>query len=125
MEVTTVKEYIAKQRKMVELPSGFVFEIRKMSPLTFTKMFELIGVRPNETKEETEEKIQGGLQEILELVIPVCVVNPRIVLGLAGENELSLDDLDMDDFLALLDEITEFSGLGKEDVEERESFRRK
>ncbi len=124
MEVTTVKEYVAKQRKMVKLPSGFVFEIRKMSPLTFTKMFELIGVRPNETEEETEKKVQEGLQGILELVIPVCVVRPRIVLGPAGKDELSLDDLDMDDFLALLDEITEFSGLDKKSVEERESFRK-
>ncbi len=124
MEVTTVKEYVAKQRKKVELPSGFVFEIRKMSPLTFTKMFELIGVSSVDNEEETERKIQEGLQGILELVIPVCVVKPKIVIGDAGEDELSLDDLDMDDFLALLEEITDFSGLDKESVEGRESFRK-
>ena len=63
----------------------------------------------------------------MELVIAQCVVKPKIVIGDAGDagdDELSMDDLEMDDFLALLEEISEFSGIIKESIEERESFRK-
>ncbi len=122
METTSAKEYRARQRKTITLPSGFVFEIRKMSPLVFTKMFDLIGVTGSDSSEVAKKKVQEGLQKILELVIPRCVIKPKISLEPAGEDELSLDDLEMDDFLMLLEEITTFSGLSEGSIEERESF---
>jgi len=123
LEVTSADEYRARQRKIVTLPSGFVFEIRKMSPLTFAEMFELVGASPNDPQGVAEEKVRENVYEILKLVIPKCVVSPKISLEATDEDVLALEDLDMDDFFALLDEISTFSGLGAEDMEERQSFR--
>ena len=108
---------------MIELPSGFVFEIRKMPPLVYAKMTDLIGVRSNDSPEVIEEKVQKGQRAMMELVVPRCVVKPKIVLENPKEDELTIDDLEMGDFLALLEEISEFSGISKESIEERESFR--
>ena len=123
MEVTEAKEYLAQQRKMVTLPSGFVFEIRKMPPMVYARMKDLIGVGPNDSPEGIEEKVEKGQQEMMELVVPRCVVRTKIVLENPAEDELSLDDLEIEDFLALLEEISEFSGISEEGIQERESFR--
>lgn len=125
-EVTSAKAYRERQRKIVTLPSGFVFEIKKMSPLTFTKMFELIGVGTDVTGERAEEMVKEKLYDVLKLIIPECVVNPKIVLeSTDDEDALALEDLEMDDFFALLNEISEFSGLGEESIKDRDRFRKK
>lgn len=125
-EITLASEYRAKQRKIVTLPSGFTFEIRKMSPLVFAKMFDVLGYEANVSKEQTESIIKEKLEEILKLIIPNCVVKPKISLEPTDDEEvLCLEDLEMDDFYTLLDEISNFSGLSEDDMKERELFRKK
>ena len=109
---------------MVTLPSGYVFEIRKMSPLTFSELFNVIGVEANASEEVAAERVRENLVEVIKVVIPKCVVKPKIALEASDDEDvLSLEDLDMDDFTVLFEEISAFSGIGEKETDDRESFR--
>ena len=131
VKIATAEEYKSKQTKVIRLPSGFHFRIRKMSPTTMAKLMNVYGdalppARRELTPEETAKMQEIGRKkfaEILEAVVPKCVVEPKISAN-PGKNELALDDLSSDDIFALLDEITTFSGLATPAVEKRESFRK-
>jgi len=124
LETTSASEYRAGQRRMVTLPSGYVFEIRKMSPLTFSELFNVIGVEANASEEVAAERVRENLVEVIKVVIPKCVVKPKIALEASDDEDvLSLEDLDMDDFTVLFEEISAFSGIGEKETDDRESFR--
>ncbi|RLG45123.1 MAG: hypothetical protein DRN81_02665 [Thermoproteota archaeon] len=133
VEVTTAKEYREKMTKIVTLPSGFNFRIRKMPPLALAKLMsiydEALPATGRELTPEEEEKMKEigkrRFAEIIKVVIPDCIVEPKVSLNPSSEDELSLDDLAADDIFKLLDEIMEFSGLGEAAKKARESFRKK
>jgi len=132
VKIATAKEYRKAMTKVIRLPSGFYFRIRKMSPQAMAQLMDIYGeVLPRGRREltpEEREKIREigheKFAEILKIVIPSCVVEPKIVENATSEDELSLDDLSSDDLFALLDEITAFSGLTVEAAKERETFRK-
>jgi len=132
-EIAKAGEYRKTQSKVIRLPSGFYFKIRKMSPLAMAKLMDVYGDtlppgRREPTPEETEKMRDIGRKkfaEILKAVLPECIVEPKVSLTPASESELSLDDIASDDVFALLDEITTFSGLGARAAAIRESFREK
>jgi len=123
-EVVKASDYRATQRKIVELPSGFKFEIRKMSPMIFAEVYGVTNVSPDMTNEAAEKLIQENVFSMIETVIPYCVVRPKIIAGEStNEDALSIYDIDPDDIFVLLEEITNFSGLGDADSAERKKFR--
>jgi len=130
-KIATAKEYRKTQTKVIRLPSGFYFRIRKMSPTAMAKLMEVYGEtlppgRREPTPEEMERMREVGRKkfaEILKVILPTCIVEPKVSLNPTSEDELALDDLASDDIFALLDEITAFSGLGPKAAAIRESFR--
>jgi len=119
-KVTDANEYRRKVRKIIELPSGAVFEIRKLSPL---RMAEVIDIGDGVDQVKIANSIRDNLVTLMRVVIPSCVVRPKIVLyDTDKKGELSFDDLEPDDLYALLDQVYEHSGLGPDEIEEREDF---
>ena len=128
----SAKEYRKAMTKVIRLPSGFHFKIRKMPPSALAKLMKVYGELPparrDLTPEEKERLRRTGMEkfaDIIAAIIPDCVVEPKISTNPKSEDELSLQDLPSDDLFALLDEITAFSGLTGPTAKARETFREK
>ena len=134
--VTTPKEYLAGKYREVVLPSTLpngehpVFLIRKPPTRVLIEVLSLLDVNLTpETKPEELEKnfterivntdIKEKLPKLLELLIPACVVEPKISLDPNEEDAIYIDDLDFEDQFKLLDEIWNFAGLSKKAEEQR------
>jgi len=123
VEVSTPTDYRKGKTKLLKLPSGHVFEIRK---LTLPAMMDLMKVLNIDVPAGTPvDQVEGLMKERMEkaqfkedviaavdLIIPKCVIRPKIVPSqVAGENELSIAEIDPADSLELFQSIIEFSGL--------------
>jgi len=123
LSIVKPSEYRAAQTKIVTVPSGFNFKIRKMTPETAQKLLRKLAPESGEiTEAEITAKIQD-LPELIRIVVPACVVEPKIVQGKSSSDALSLDELDPGDQLWLMMEAISFSGLEKAARKARELFR--
>jgi len=133
MSVTSVEEYRKRIYKIVELPSGAKFKIRKMSPSLVNEVLSILGIKlspslsPEEARKEFEQKMSDKdfpkfLAEVAPLVVSNCVVEPKISLN-PSEDALSFDELEPMDVFNLLTQILDFTGLTAEAAERRSSFR--
>ena len=122
LEVTTAEEYRRGKQEVVELPSGARFKIRKMSPLEFGKLMEVLGTAANAPDSLREAQIRDRIVDVMRVLIPGCVVEPKISFE-SKEGCLSFEELEVADAMALMDAVYEFSGLAAEDAEERRKFR--
>ena len=123
----SAEEYRKRVYKDVTMPDGFVFTIRKMNYKTLTALLDVYGEAPTgelteQQKKEIGDKIRKQLPSIISIVIPACVVKPKISVNPTSENELALDDVEPGHLLALVNAITDFSGLTGQAAEERKSF---
>jgi len=97
-----VKDYKEKSMKVVTTKSGASFTIRKVSVGVLTELSSVYsGKKPQDQ----------DLPKILRIIVPNCVVEPKIVLKDPQPNELALDELNADDTFDLLEEIVNFSGV--------------
>jgi len=124
----SAEEYRKRVRKTVEAPSGFKFVIRKLNLKTLARLMEVYGETPTGDLSEKQkallaDKLKGRLEDIVEVVLPNCIVKPKVVLNeTTKKDELALADLEPDDLIFLVNTITDFSGLTGEAAEERKSF---
>ena len=81
----------AKETKEITLPSGMKVKIRHIPTLTFLQLLDL------------GEVAQQKPSEVAKLIIPACVVEPK----------MDINDFPPYDVLALLEEIMKFSELDK------------
>lgn len=125
LKIISAKDYKVSTRKIVVLPSTAVFRIKKMPPRVLAQVLALTGA--GMTEEEIGEKMQENLMELLDIVLPECVIEPQIVGqgAEANDDQLSINDLGMGDAQALLMQIMDHSGFSQEDMDELQSFRRK
>jgi len=139
LKATEAKAYSSGKTKAVTLPSILpdgthpVFIIRKMPPRTAIKLLGVLKINVDIDLEAKPEKAlkramkdldAQKLLEVVNIVIPDCVVEPRIVPGKAeGTDELSIDDIELDDLFHLFDKIWEWSGLTEKAAKERAKFR--
>ncbi|MFH1423098.1 MAG: hypothetical protein ABIH42_10355 [Planctomycetota bacterium] len=137
-KITTASEYVLKNAgtKQVTLPSGAVFEIRKISSraylqaggLHLASRVELLLSKEAQAKREEIAKAQLTDEdkikqlEVMNNLICMAVINPKIsmVKDTSGTS-ICIDDLRDDDYYALITEITNFSDWGRQDLE---SFRK-
>jgi len=129
-KVISAKEYKKATRKLVTAPSGAKFLIKKVTnwdfihspylPVGFDiRRFQLEAQAISEEAQNPQDLLQKHPREAAELArmyVIVGVVSPRIVdkpLEECGEDELSIYELLEEDLTFLLNEILEFSGLGK------------
>jgi len=141
LKATEAKAYSSGKTKAVTLPSTLpngshpVFIIRKMPPRTAIKLLSVLKInievdleaadRPEKALRKAIKNLDAQkLLEVVNTVIPDCVVEPKVVLGKAKRaGELSIDDIELDDLFHLFDEIWEWSGLTEKAAKERAKFR--
>jgi len=134
--VTKAEEYLAGKHKKVKLPSILpngkhpVFIIRKPPMRVIIELLRILDVSLDVDKNpevlergfmeawnsmDVKEKIAG----FIDLLLPACVVEPRITLDPNEKDAIYIDDLDMEDQFKLLEEIWDFAGLSKEAEKQR------
>jgi len=115
MTVVSPEEYRKAKTKIVSVPSGYNFKIRKMTPEVADALLKKLA-----TKEELPPET---LPELIELVLPACVIEPKIVASEGTSEALSVDELDPGDKIVLFMEVIDFSGLSAAAERARKSFR--
>ena len=64
--------------------------------------------------ERDQAKILEGLIPLIDVVLPFCCVDPKLVMeGETNEKQIHIDDLDIEALMNLFTKIFEISGLGK------------
>ncbi|RLE64028.1 MAG: hypothetical protein DRJ47_08690 [Thermoprotei archaeon] len=139
MEYTTAEEYLAGKIEKVVLPSTTasgkhpVFIIRKIPPKAALELASLLELPEDVDLENINEALSSidvkeKLPELIDIIIPACVVKPRIKKEKKNEECpkcLCIDDLEIEDLVALFEEILEFNGLTAQGIKKRQKFRRK
>jgi len=120
-------EYKSKAIKEVPLPSGFVFKIRRIPPRLIPGLTDIGEYKnPKEMTMAERREAMSKLMEHMMVVIPACVVEPKIVTGdSVPEDAIHFDDLAFDDLFALYTAIIDHTGLTAKAAEKRKKFRRK
>jgi len=125
LEPTTIEDYKKRTHatKVVALPSGARFEIKKVSGRDFLRQgnIPLQGTRELMESEEYRKAWWDKLSdeqkkkqmETLDEILSLAVASPQLSTQ-PGENALLVSELTDDDYYALLSEITTFSFGGGE-----------
>lgn len=122
-KITSAKEYRNARRHEVELPSGAVFVIRKLSPMAFTDLLNIFG-DVTLTQEQATATVRENIVGIMKAIIPKCVVSPKVSFEYTeDEDVLYMEDIEPEDMFALLDAVYSFSGITAEASVERQNFR--
>jgi len=134
---TSVEEYRKARTKEVTLPSTLrdtthpVFLIKKPSAKVLISFTQALGLELSEDVERIKEKYREGLKtpegqtklsDGLRTLLADCIVEPKVSLT-DEEDKLLVDEIDLEDQLALLEAILETTGLTEEEKKDRESFR--
>jgi len=117
-----------RARKLVSLPSGAVFEIRKVGLLTFSRIF-----RGKKTLLDDIAKSQSDEVKLLKLLRSAevgqmfveAVTSPILGLGNGGNDELPVAEIDEMDLIVLFNEIILFNDLDKYTADRTRFFREK
>ena len=115
-----------KARKLVELPSGAVFEIKKIDVLSCARIFKKNkSVLDEIAKEQDELKLAELLRgkEVMAL-ISESVTKPTIVDLVRGPEDLSIHDIEGMDLITLFNEIILFNDLDRFTAGRLSSFRK-
>jgi len=76
-----------------------------------------------EDTENLSDKLKPKVFEIVEAVLPHCVIDPHISTNPGSDDELALEDISTTTAFGLLEEIYKFSELTGEAFEKRRKFR--
>jgi len=118
-----------RARKLVELPSGAIFEIKKVGLLTFSRIFRGKKNLLDEVakSQDDETKLLGLLRkpEITEMFIE-AVTRPVLLSSKTGNEEaLAASDIEDMDLIVLFNEIVFFNDLDKFKAQKLGFFREK
>jgi len=122
MSITSAQEYKARRQKVVRLPSGALFKIRKISPKVLGQLFSALNVQPG-NPEQLQQSFIDKLPLVIDILFPSCIVEPRVEVNPSDPNVLSVDDIDPNDAFFLINAIMEFSGLTEEAMRQKRNFR--
>jgi len=115
-----------RARKLVELPSEAVFEIKKIDVLACARIFKKNkGILDEIAKEQDELKLAELLRskEVLAL-LSESVTKPTIVDLVTGPEDLSVNDIEGMDLITLFNEIILFNDLDRFTAGRLSSFRK-
>lgn len=120
-KVTTVNEYLEKScsTKLVELPSGAVFKIRKVTARDYVVNSEMPIRSTKEISTSSDEKNQIAIDKLTpaqrkimmkanDQLIVKSVISPKLSIEKI-ENCLCVDELSDTDYYKLVSEITSLS----------------
>jgi hypothetical protein len=117
-----------RARKLLQLPSGAAFEIKKIDILACTRIFKKKKSLLDEiAKEQDEFKLAELLRSPeVSALLSESVSSPILVSGEAtNENELSIRDIEGIDLIALFNEIIVFNDLDAYTASRLKFFREK
>ena len=76
-----------------------------------------------ELSEEEKNETLERLAPLIDVVLPFCCVDPKIVMeGETNEKQINIDDLDVETLMALFGAIFEASGVAKKATDERKDL---
>ena len=120
--MTFAEEYRKRLYKVVEVPSGFKFKIRKLTMKAFSELVKVAPpAKPGEPVDLAKEDLDTFI-EVAHKVLLECVVEPKLAER-PKKDVLSVYELSAEDQQFLLFEILKLSGLAEEQLEELERFR--
>mgnify|MGYP000120728850 CR=1 FL=1 len=120
--MTFAEEYRKQLYKVVEVPSGFKFKIRKLTMRAFKIVMEAAPPKKPGESISFEDIDFGEFAEAVPKVLLECVVEPKLAEK-PSKNRLSVYELDAVDQQVLFMEIIKLSGLTEENLEKLRSFR--
>lgn len=97
---------------------------RKMPPRLFGEMnIEKPPAKMEDLTTEERKAYIKSLMENVEVIFPVCILDPPIIFGSEDEpGSLHFDDLDYNHVIQLFTDILTKTGVGSEQVAQREGF---
>ena len=115
-----------RARKLVPLPSGAVFEIKKIDVLSCARIFKKNkGVLDEIAKEQDELKLVELMRsKEVTALISGSVTKPTIVDLAKGPDDLSIHDIEGMDLITLFNEIILFNDLDRFTAGKLSSFRK-
>lgn len=125
--MSSPREFKARTRKIVTLPSGLTVEIRKLKLIDFLGMEIPLPSDPQASSAPSNAMSLRETQQYANRAIIAAAISPRFT---DDDNEAERDDrvhvrdLEMMDWEALVKEIFDWSGLAREVVAEANSFRK-
>lgn len=114
-KTTTAEAYKKGSRKIVTLASGFMFEIRRLPPKLLPHIFAFGAVARD--KNPGSPEVSESFTKALEVILPACIVKPRVVLENPKPDELEVDDISPDDAIELFRHIMDLSGMTPRELE--------
>jgi hypothetical protein len=139
LKVTSASAYRTETTFLRELKSGRVFRLKEPDGKVLAKLLKIFGleipeVREDETIEEVRERLRNNpqvpslsmdkLEDLIILLLPACVVEPKIVWDWSetDDKHLHFEEMVQSDQLDILFVILEVIGLSIKAMEEDEDF---
>lgn len=130
-QVTSGAEYRAKRRKVITLPSGDKFLLKKPGKTALVELMDIFGTQIG-TDELTEldyesmmadaekEKLSSEqLARLIDVLFVHCILKPKIVFELTDDdNEVWIEEIDPIDTIDLLKQLFEWIDLSPERIKE-------
>ena len=115
-----------RARKLIELPSGAIFEIKKIDILACSRIFKKKKDLLNEIAKTTDEFKLVDLLRSKEVstLLTESVTKPTLVDLVRGPEDLSVHDVEGIDLVTLFNEIILFNDLDRFTADKLRSFRK-
>lgn len=122
---TTAAEYRKEAYKLLTLPSGNVFKVRKPDIFVMAEVLEQTGVEiPTELKRSEVGKyikeqmsqvdLKKALPKVISVLLPACCVEPKVALEAnPDKNVLAIHEIDPSDAIYTLNTILDWVGMGR------------
>ncbi len=129
-KVTSGNEYRAKRRKIIELPSGDKFWLKKPGKTALVELMDLFDLNTSAdvteldydtVMEEAKKKVLSTeeLAHLIDVLFVHCVLRPKIVLEYTeNDDEIWIEEIDPMDTAALFRELFEWIGFAPEKVKD-------
>ena len=126
-----VGRYREKRTKKIDVPSGFVFTIRKPGRESYMKLLDAQDMRDAlpDFKAKTEnidpatgqivnldeqsQKLLKRMMDLMDEVLVKCIVEPKTAL-VETDDALGVDEIDLPDYFVLVKEVFEFADLSEQ-----------
>jgi hypothetical protein len=123
-KASQASEYLKLSRKLLTVPSGAIFEIRKMPRSIFFQVSSYIDAIKDmkiDNIAAISDEQQKAFTQMYNTVLTSCITNPKVVMDVINTEQLSIDDIGFEDQAALINGVFALSGMTAKDDEERKN----
>jgi len=99
---TSPQEYAKLTTKIIKLPSGAEFKIKKLGLLDAFSIFDEHGIELS----EMDKSLRGGkAKEVIRDIVLHSVLEPKLTTGKTTKEALNIDEILLADQLAIFNEV--------------------